>query len=71
MAFSSSYGTWWSIPLELTRRIWIFEEVDKEMEVDEAAQAATTALEENAPLGNDREPEDAPVDAASGDEATV
>ena len=49
MAFSSSYGTWWSIPLELTRRIWIFEEVDKEMEVDEAAQAATTALEENAP----------------------
>ena len=49
MAFSSSDGTWWSIPLELTWRIWIFEEVDKEMEVDEAAQAATAALEENAP----------------------
>ena len=48
-----------------------FKEVDKEVEADEATQVATTALEENAPLGNDREPEDAPVDAASGDEVTV
>ena len=41
------------------------------MEVDEAAQAATAALEENAPQGNDHEPKDAPVDVAGGDEATV
>ena len=48
-----------------------FEEVDKEMEVDEAAQAVAAAPEENASEGNDREPEDASVNSASGDEATV
>ena len=41
------------------------------MKVDEAAQVATAALEENAPQGNDHEPEDAPIDVAIGDEATV
>ena len=47
-----------------------FKEVDKEVEADEAAQAATT-LEENTPESNDLEPEDATVDAAGGDEATT
>ena len=48
-----------------------FKEVDKEMEADEAIQAATTALEENAPKGSDCEPEDASVDSVGGDKATV
>ena len=49
-----------------------FEEVDKEMEANEATQtAAVAALEENALEGYDCEPEDALVNAASGDEATV
>ena len=47
-----------------------FEEVDKEMEADEATQA-TVALEENALESNDPEPEDAFVDAVGGDEATT
>lgn len=47
-----------------------FEEVDKEMEADEATQVAV-ALEENAPEGNNLEPEDAFVDATGGDEATI
>ena len=47
-----------------------FEEVDKEMEADEAAQAVAT-LEENAPKGNNPELEDAPIDAAGGDKATI
>ena len=48
-----------------------FEEVDKEMEADKAVQAVAATLEENAPEGNDREPEDASIDNAGGDEATV
>ena len=47
-----------------------FKEVDKEMEVDEAAQA-TTALEENAPKSNVLEPKDTLVDIAGGDEAST
>ena len=47
-----------------------FKEVEKEVEADEAAQAATT-LEENTPESNDLEPEDATVDAAGRDEATT
>ena len=46
-----------------------FEEVDKEMEADEATQVVATALEENG--GKDRELEDASVDAVGGDEAIV
>ena len=47
-----------------------FKEVEKEVEANEAAQAATT-LEENTLESNDLEPEDATVDAAGGDEATT
>ena len=47
-----------------------FEEVDKVMEADEATQVAI-AVEENAPEGNNPEPEDASVDATGGDEATI
>ena len=47
-----------------------FEEVDKEMEADEVAQAVA-ALEENASKGNNPELKDAPIDDAGGDEATI
>ena len=47
-----------------------FEEVDKEMEAEVAAQAIA-ALKENALECNDPEPEDALVDATSRDEATI
>lgn len=48
-----------------------FKEVDKEMEANEAAQATTAALKENAPEGNELELEDDPIDVASGDEAMI
>lgn len=47
-----------------------FEEVDKEMEADEAAKPIVTP-EKNALMGNDLELKDAPIDAAGGDEATT
>ena len=47
-----------------------FKEVDKEMEVDKATQAAAT-LEENTPKSNDPKPEDTPTDAVGKDEATT
>ena len=72
--------SWYYKGFELLRRYMVkhpfgvnleeldFEEVDKEMEADEAAQVAT-ALEENAPKSNILEPEDTLVDTAGGDEA--
>ena len=57
-------------PFEVNLDELDFEEVDKEMEVDKAAQAVA-ALEENTLESNDPEPEDAPIDAAGGDEATT
>lgn len=47
-----------------------FEEVDKEMEANEAAKPIVTP-EKNALMGNDLELKDAPIDAAGGDEATT
>ena len=57
-------------PFEVNLDKLDFEEVDKEMEADEATQAVA-ALEENTLESNDPEPEDAPIDAAGGDEATT
>ena len=54
-------------PFEVNLDELDFEEVDKEMEVDEATQAVA-ALEENTLENNDPEPEDAPIDAAGGDD---
>ena len=48
-----------------------FKVVDKEMEIDVASQATATVPKENAPGGNGREPEKAPIDATSGDEVAI
>lgn len=47
-----------------------FEEVNKEMEADEAAKPIVTH-EKNALKGNDLELKIAPIDVAGGDEATT
>ena len=57
-------------PFEVNLDELDFKEVDKEMEADKAAQAVA-ALEENTLESNDPEPEDAPIDAVGGDEATT
>ena len=57
-------------PFEVNLEELDFEEVDKEIEANEAAQVVV-ALEENTLESNDPEPEDAPIDAAGGDEATT
>ena len=74
---------WYYKGFELLRRYFVrhpfavdlenldFKAVDKEMEIDKASQPATTILEENAPGGNGREPENAPTNAVGGDEATI
>ena len=46
-----------------------FEEVDKEMEIDKAAQVATT--DKNVPKGNPANPEGAPADTIEGGEAAT
>ena len=48
-----------------------FKVVDKEMEIDVASQATAAVPKENAPGGNGREPENAPIDATGGDEVAI
>jgi len=76
------FFSWYYKGFELLRRYMVkhpsgvnledldFEEVDKEMEANEAAQAAV-ALKENALEGNNPNTKDALIDIAKGDEATT